>query len=83
MEAARKGHTETVRVLLSDGRIDVNMKDQVSACKYDNMQGADGVDVCMYVCMNRMDILHCTWLLVMDIQRQCGYCYQMTESMSI
>ncbi len=49
LEAAEKGDTETVRVLLSDGRIDVNMKDDVSACKYDNMQGADGVDVCMCV----------------------------------
>ncbi len=47
--AAMNGHTETVRVLISDGRIDVNMKDNVSACKYDNMQGADGVDVCMCV----------------------------------
>ncbi len=47
--AAKYGHTETVRVLLSDGRIDVNIQDNVSECKYDNMQGADGVDVCMCV----------------------------------
>ncbi len=47
--ATMKGHTETVRVLLSDNRIDVHLNDKVSACKYDNMQGADGVDVCMCV----------------------------------
>ncbi len=49
LEAAEKGHTETVRALLSDGRIDVNIQDKVTACKYDNMQRADGVDVCMCV----------------------------------
>ncbi len=64
--AAENGHTETVRVLLSDGRIDVNIQDNVSACM---MIICREQIVLMYVCMNSGEGLHCNMLLGMYMQR--------------